>query len=75
MTKTSTSTTTEFDGDERLLTPAEAARMLRVHPDFLRRDRRRATPRIPALVFGPRIIRYRRRDLLALRGSVGEKRR
>ena len=73
MTKTSTSATSEFEGDERLLTPAEAARVLRVH--FLRRDRRRATPRIPALVFGPRIIRYRRRDLLALRGSAGEKRR
>ena len=67
MTKTSTSATSEFDGDERLLTPAEAARVLRVHPDFLRRDRRRETPRVPALVFGPRTIRYRRRDLLSIR--------
>ncbi len=70
MTKTSISTTT-VPGDERLLTPTEAARLLRVHVDFLRRDRRREYPRIPALVLGPRTIRYRRRDLLSIPGEGG----
>ncbi len=59
-----TSKANTLAGDEQLLTPSEAARLIRVHPDFLRRDRRRERPRIPALVFGPRTIRYRRRDLL-----------
>ena len=54
-----------FDADEPLLTPGEVARVLRVHPDTLRRDRRRRRPRLPFLAYGPRVIRYRQRDLQA----------
>ena len=66
--------TNSFEANEPLLTLAEAARLIQVHPEFLRCDRRRESPRIPALVFGPRTIRYRRRDLLAVRLERGETR-
>lgn len=42
----------------RLLTTAEAARLLRVSADLLRRDRRSGDPTIPAVRLGERSWRY-----------------
>ena len=59
MTRTTASRSTALAGNDPLLTPSVAARLIRAHPGWLERDRKREHPRVPFLPYGLRTIRYR----------------
>lgn len=53
------------DDDNSLMTTAEAADYLGLHPGTLANDRNKRSLGIPFVRLGPRAIRYRRGDLRA----------